>query len=161
MFNLQDIQAAKVQTVNRSEVNLTKSNLYFMESLELFEEFQKNSDKLILRESANKLTESIRLNPKNNKTYFLLAYIFFLLDNYPLSFKYLSFAGDIPEARQLKALLEGKSDFENGQEPEETDKIPEQVHQIDQRMVDQINKMTKPPDLKMVSKSFLNKIKIF
>ena len=74
-----------------------EDSLLYEEALELLKEFEaeQKPSKVKLLNSAEKLTESVKHNQHHAKSYFLLAYIFYLLNDDKLAEKYLNVAKDL------------------------------------------------------------------
>jgi hypothetical protein len=67
----------------------------YQKAVEVLKEFETTHQVAKLKEATDYLLNELKVNPKNADTYFLLGYVFFVLDNYKLSFKYISFGEKI------------------------------------------------------------------
>ena len=104
---METVEEIQNQSAEREE----NSQSAFNHAIDLLTEFQEKHDKVILLKAAHKLVESIRLEKNQIEPYFLLAYIFYILDNGKLALKYLKVAELIDpnflEIKKLKSIILG------------------------------------------------------
>ncbi len=104
---METVEAIQNQSAGREENSLSAFN----QAIELLLEFQETLDKTILVKAAHKLVDSLKFEKNHVEPYFLLAYIFFILDNGKLALKYLKVAEliepNFPDIRRLKSVILG------------------------------------------------------
>jgi hypothetical protein len=109
MFKLKDLQAAKEQTAGKVNENSEKSDLLFSEAVIFFEQFQEKAEKETLKSAIKKLTEALKYNSNNGQAYFLLALVYYMVDDTNMLFKYLKLAEeaepDLPGIKEMKQFL--------------------------------------------------------
>jgi len=98
MFDLKDLASAKKKV---TKIRVEVSGSAYEEAVKSLENFEKNPDSELLRESAKKLIDSLQFNPSHPPSYVCLAYIFYVLDENEFALKYIdkaeSLSGSLPE----------------------------------------------------------------
>lgn len=102
MYDFSSIQKAKSNVLEKRVENSVSS---YDKALISIQDFNKSKNIEILRKATNDIIESINHNNENPNSYFLLGYIFYILDNDEFALKYIkkgqSLIDNIPEEIEI------------------------------------------------------------